>query len=225
MSSHVSVVGTVATRPNRFATPGRASVCSFRVAANERRYNREAERWEDGDTNWYTVVTFRGLADHAEQSFAVGDRIVVTGRLRVRQWSTAEKSGTSVEIDAEAVGHDVRWGVSSFRKHRSADADGSAFGAEAEHPEGGSPVPEFGSPDRGLAEAALDRWPRSAETVGTEGSGAEAFGLEDAGAESAAGDDTGRAGSRPAVAGSEDPDGGHTEEQVSADGFTPSVAA
>ena len=119
MSTNISIIGTVATDPRLTETDSGLSVCSFRLASNERRYDRSRGEWVDGDTNWFTVSAFRSLAAHARDSFAKGDRVIVSGRLRIRDWKTEEKSGTSVEVDADALGHDVRWGVSTFRKHRS----------------------------------------------------------------------------------------------------------
>lgn len=45
-----------------------------------------------------------------------GQRVVVTGRLRIRDWEADEKKGTSVEVDAEAMGHDLSWGSSVFTR-------------------------------------------------------------------------------------------------------------
>ena len=36
------------------------------------------------------------------------------GRLRVRDWDNGERAGTSVEIEAESIGHDLVWGSSTF---------------------------------------------------------------------------------------------------------------
>lgn len=119
MTNPVCVVGTVATAPRLIRTQSGVSLCSFRLASTERRYNREAGEWSDGDTNWFTVSVFRDMAGNAATSFAKGDRVVVTGRLRVRRWEQKEKdrSGLAVEIDADALGHDLRWGISRFTKH------------------------------------------------------------------------------------------------------------
>lgn len=119
MNTQLCIVGTVATDPRLIETNANIPLCSFRVASTERRYDRAKGDWVDGETNWFSVSAFRGLAVHAKDSFAKGDRVIVTGRLRVRSWESGEKSGTSVDIDADALGHDVRWGVSTFRKHRS----------------------------------------------------------------------------------------------------------
>ena len=42
--------------------------------------------------------------------------MIINGKLKVRKWEKDDRSGTSVEIEAEAIGHDVRWGVSKFEK-------------------------------------------------------------------------------------------------------------
>lgn len=120
MTISVCVVGTVATTPKLISTPGKVTLCTFRIAATERKYDRERSQWVDGETNWLTVNTFRGLADHSAASFSTGDRVIVNGRLRVRAWETEEKSGTSVEVEADAIGHDLRWGTSTFAKQNAA---------------------------------------------------------------------------------------------------------
>lgn len=123
MSTPISVIGTIATDPRFMHPAGGTPLCSFRVASNDRRYDREQGAWVDGETNWFGVTAFRGLADHASRSLRKGDRVVVVGRLRIRQWETDERSGTAVEVDAEALGHDLRWGVSQFAKRIGAAAD------------------------------------------------------------------------------------------------------
>lgn len=122
MSNPIHVIGTVATEPKLVATQSGVPLCTFRLASGDRRFDRAKNQWVDGETNWYTVTAFRSLARHSHQSLQKGQRIIVSGRLRVRRWETSEKSGTSVEIDADAVGHDLRWGVSSFERTPVAEA-------------------------------------------------------------------------------------------------------
>lgn len=124
MASTIKVVGTVATEPKEIQLSTGTQLCSFRFASNERRYDKKSESWVNSDTNWFTVNVFNTLAKNALQSFNKGDRLIVSGRLRVKQWERDEKTGTSVEIDADALGHDVRWGVSSFQKSIQTDVAG-----------------------------------------------------------------------------------------------------
>ena len=48
--------------------------------------------------------------------WAKGDRIIVTGKLRVRDWDNGERTGTSVEIEADSIGHDLSWGSAKFTR-------------------------------------------------------------------------------------------------------------
>jgi len=119
-NSTITIVGTVASAPRVVTAQSGVSICSFRLASGERRYDRVQQKWVDGDTSWFGVTAFRALADHALESFRKGERVIVHGRLRVREWENGERSGTSAEIDADALGHDLRWGVSRFEKRSGA---------------------------------------------------------------------------------------------------------
>jgi hypothetical protein len=56
------------------------------------------------------------LAENVALSVHKGQALVVTGKLKVKQWQDAEKSGTNVEIDATVIGHDLNRGTSEFTK-------------------------------------------------------------------------------------------------------------
>lgn len=116
MSNHLTVVGTVATVPRLVGAGTPTQLCTFRLASNERWYSADKGEWIDGPTSWFTVNAFRGLGSHAQESLAKGDRVIVHGRLRVREWTSRERSGTTAEIDADALGPDLRWGVSAFTR-------------------------------------------------------------------------------------------------------------
>lgn len=115
MSDTISIVGNVATDPKQHA-PGGIPITSFRLAVSQRRYDKSAGEWVDGATNWYSISAFRGLGEHTLSSVKKGDRVFVSGRLRIRDWTAGEKSGTSAEIEAESLGHDLLWGTTVFTK-------------------------------------------------------------------------------------------------------------
>ena len=139
MSNHITVIGTVATAPQEIGAGSQTSFCTFRLACNERRYDREKNEWVDGPTNWVTVNAFRSLGAHAKDSFAIGDRVIATGRLRVRRWERDDKTGTAVEIEADALGHDLRWGVSKFQKLSGAAKSQPGAAAALDEPVDTSP--------------------------------------------------------------------------------------
>ena len=116
MSELISVAGLVATTPRHLVTQDGLPITSFRLASSQRRFDRSQNKWIDGETNWYTVTGFRQLAINASTSVSKGDRILVTGKLRVRDWDNGERAGTSVEIEAESIGHDLSWGNAVFTR-------------------------------------------------------------------------------------------------------------
>ena len=123
MFDTITVVGNVATEPQYRRMPTGVIVTSFRVACTQRRQDKVTGEWSDASTNWFSASTYRGLAEHAHSSLHKGDRVILTGRLRVRNWEAGAKRGTNVEIDVDAVGHDLLWGTSRFTKDAAAHDD------------------------------------------------------------------------------------------------------
>ncbi|WP_426319697.1 single-stranded DNA-binding protein [Microbacterium sp. E-13] len=119
---NITIVGNVATAPERKHTATGVPITTFRVASGLRRFDSETRTWSDSGTNWYTVSAFRSLADHAYKSLQTGDRVILMGRLRLREWDNGTRRGTAIEIDADAVGHDLRWGTSTFVRVARRDA-------------------------------------------------------------------------------------------------------
>jgi single-strand DNA-binding protein len=116
MSEVTTITGLVATTPRHLVTQDGLPITSFRLAAAHRRFDRTSNRWVDGETNWYTITAFRQLAINLAGSISKGERIIATGKLRVRDWDNGERAGTSVELEAESVGHDLTWGTAVFTR-------------------------------------------------------------------------------------------------------------
>jgi single-strand DNA-binding protein len=113
----VTVLGTVCSEV-RFSTAGDSGVpvARFQVRSLPRRYDRRSGTWSDGEPSFYSVTCWRRLAEHAASSLGVGDPVVATGRLRISRWRRQEETMVSAEIDAQSVGHDLRWGTSVYRR-------------------------------------------------------------------------------------------------------------
>lgn len=143
MSDSITVTGLVATSPRHIVTSEGLAITSFRLASTQRVYDREAGKFIDRDTNWYTVTAFRALAVNAAASIGKGDRIIVAGRLRIRDWSSDDRSGTTVEVEAEHIGHDLAWGTTRFTRAAVAAVEpvAEASADEAEADEADAPVP------------------------------------------------------------------------------------
>lgn len=116
MNDTVTILGRVGNDPIRSETTTGVPVINFRVASPQRRYDSKTQEWVETGTNWYNVSAFRQLAEHAKASLHSGDGVIVTGRLKVRAWENNGRKGTSVDLEADAIGHDLRWGSSAFAK-------------------------------------------------------------------------------------------------------------
>lgn len=117
MTEHLTVRGFVGGDIRLITTEKGLPIASFRVGSTPRRLNRETGEWENGETNWYSVTCFRQLATNVHAAVRKGDPVVVSGRLRIRPWENqAGQRGTSVEVDADGVGHDLTFGTGSFMR-------------------------------------------------------------------------------------------------------------
>ena len=114
MTETLTILGRVATEPVLARTAGGTPVTNFRLASTHRRFDQASQTWVDAGTNWYSVAAFRQLGEHVKASLRTGDSVIVTGRLKIRTWEAGGKQGTSVDIDADAIGHDLRWGTSAY---------------------------------------------------------------------------------------------------------------
>jgi single-strand DNA-binding protein len=130
--TYVTVSGVVASDPRAMVLDNSVRITSFRLASTPRRRDR-AGQWVDGDTTWLNVTCWRNLAANAAASIHKRDRVVVHGRLRVRSYTTAEGvERLAVEVEADAVGHDLAFGTSEFARVRRAEPVAQPGRAEAD---------------------------------------------------------------------------------------------
>src|SRR5690554_5032352 len=153
MTDTITLTGLVATEPKHLTTAEGLPITSFRLASSLRRFDRKTQTWVEVGTNWYTVSSFRRLAMSAAASIAKGDRVIVTGRLRLREWQNADKAGMSIEVDADVLGHDLNWGTAKYMRTMS----GNEFAA--------GPTDAFAAPREGDAAPGQDDDPSEEQFV------------------------------------------------------------
>jgi single-strand DNA-binding protein len=128
----VTVRGNVATDVVTRQTDGGTPLASFRLAVTARRWSPVEKKTVDVDTSFYTVTCWRGLAENVRVSLHRGEPVVVTGRLRVRDFVHDNQPRTSADIVADAVGHDLSWGQAGFaRVVRTERVDPDQIAADA----------------------------------------------------------------------------------------------
>ena len=114
--TYVTVSGNVVGDPVARLTKADVPFVTFRVASNVRRVNFKTGEYIDAGTNFVNVTAFRALGINLANSLKKGEPVIVYGRMRINQWVNGDKSGTTVEIDAYNVGHDLTWGQTRFIK-------------------------------------------------------------------------------------------------------------
>ncbi|MET8566730.1 single-stranded DNA-binding protein [Streptomyces sp. NPDC004783] len=144
----ICAVGNVATQPV-FRDLASGPSARFRLAVTARYWDREKNTWTDGHTNFFTVWANRQLATNAAASLAVGEPVVVHGRLKVRTDVREGQSRTSADIDAVAIGHDLSRGTAAFRRTNRAEPAASPP----------RPEPNWETPPADRASADTDQRP------------------------------------------------------------------
>jgi single-strand DNA-binding protein len=115
--AHVTLVGWIAQEPFFTVTQHGTPFLSLRVGCTPRRFDRQLGQWQDLEPQFMTVNCWRGLAENVNASeLTRGDPVLVTGRLRIRQYVKDGQLRFSAEIEAITLGHDLTRGSAQFRR-------------------------------------------------------------------------------------------------------------
>ena len=113
----ITIAGNLTADPDLRYTQTGIAVAAFTVAASRRTYDSDSGQWKDADTLFLRCSVWRELAEHAAESLTKGTRVVVTGRLRQREYETTEGDKRTVyEVDADDVGPSLRWATAKITK-------------------------------------------------------------------------------------------------------------
>lgn len=122
-----TVVGNVITDVKQRRITDGTRVASFRVASNERRFDKETQSWVNGDSLYVSVTCWRKLALGVTASLTKGDPVMVTGRLFTRGYEIEGQKRSVTELEAFAVGPDLSRCVADVtRASRKASEDAPA---------------------------------------------------------------------------------------------------
>jgi single-strand DNA-binding protein len=98
----VVLVGNVGRNPDVQYIEGDIPMAKFPLATTETR--RDSQGQLISETEWHTIVLWRGLADLAAKYLHKGSLVYVEGRLRTRKWEDKEKGWRSqTEILADNI--------------------------------------------------------------------------------------------------------------------------
>jgi single-strand DNA-binding protein len=100
--NQLTVSGNLTRDPELRNLPSGQSICSIRIAHNER-YKDAADTWQDRAA-YFDVTIWGGLGEWISKNVSSGEKVVVAGRLRWREWETKDKDKRqAVDITADSV--------------------------------------------------------------------------------------------------------------------------
>jgi len=100
MNPKTVIVGRVGQDPESIGTGIR-----FRVATSDRFKNDKSGQWEDGETSWWTVKAWKGLAEQSKSILKKGQEVIIYGSMREENWTdSAGNKKVSYELVADQIG-------------------------------------------------------------------------------------------------------------------------
>jgi len=128
----ITVVGNLVADPELRFTPSGQPVATFRVASTPRMRDNATGEWKDGDSLFLSCNVWRQAAENVAESLQRGMRVIVTGRLRQRNYETKEgEKRTVYEVEVDDVGPSLRNASAKVnRVARSGGGDGGYGGGQ-----------------------------------------------------------------------------------------------
>lgn len=98
----VILIGNLTRDPEQASTPSGVLVCKFAIAVSRDFANAEGNK----ETDFFNIITWRGLADNCGKYLKKGNKVAVVGTLQNRQYE--DKEGVVRHI-TEIVASDVEF--------------------------------------------------------------------------------------------------------------------
>jgi single-strand DNA-binding protein len=160
----ITVVGNLVADPELRFTPSGQPVATFRVASTPRVMDRQTNEWKDGDSLFLTCNVWRQAAENVAESLQRGMRVIVTGRLKQRNYETKEgEKRTVYEVEVDDVGPSLRNASAKVNRvsrgggeggfsgggNRAAGSSNSGYGGQSSSSGGGSKTEDPWASDAG----------------------------------------------------------------------------
>ncbi|HEV2377976.1 MAG TPA: single-stranded DNA-binding protein [Streptosporangiaceae bacterium] len=155
--TQITVVGNIVNDPELRYTPTGQAVAAFRVASTPRFRDQATGEWKDGEALFLSCNVWRQAAENVAESLQRGMRVIVSGRLKQRQYETREgEKRTVYEVEVDEVGPSLRYasakvaksnrsgGSGGFGSGGSGGFGGGSGGRPSEDPWAAEPSESFG---------------------------------------------------------------------------------
>ena len=154
----ITVVGNLVADPELRFTPSGQPVATFRVASTPRMRDAASGEWKDGDSLFLTCNVWRQAAENVAESLQRGMRVIVTGRLKQRNYETKEgEKRTVYEVEVDDVGPSLRNASAKVNRASRGSGEGG-FGGGGGNRSGGGYGGGQGSSGGGSSSRNEDPW-------------------------------------------------------------------
>lgn len=125
--SSITLVGNLTREPELRFTANGKGVASFGLAVS-RRFQVNGE-WQE-KTSFFNVSAWDNLGENIAATLTKGMRVIVHGRLEVREYEARDGGGkrTSVDIIADEIGPSLRWARATVERTERTGGEGGSGG-------------------------------------------------------------------------------------------------
>lgn len=127
----ITIVGNLTRDPELRTLNNGSNVVNFTIAASERRFNRDTNQWEDGDTLFLNCSAWDSphapVASNIANSLAKGMTVLAQGRLAQRSYQAQDGTQrTVVELRVDQIGPSLRRATAQVTRQQN--SNGGGFG-------------------------------------------------------------------------------------------------
>ncbi len=132
----ITIVGNLTRDPELRTLNNGSVVANFTIASSERRFNRDTNQWEDGDTLFINCSAWDSqhapLASNIAHSLSKGMTVIAQGRLTQRTYETENhEKRTVVELRVDQIGPSLRRATAQVTRQQNSNGGFGGFGQPA----------------------------------------------------------------------------------------------
>lgn len=132
----ITIVGNLTRDPELRTLNNGSTVVNFTIASSERRFNRDTNQWEDGDTLFLNCSAWDSshatLASNIANSLAKGMTVIAQGRLAQRSYQAQDGTQrTVVELRVDHIGPSLRRATAQVTRQQNSNGGFGGFGQPA----------------------------------------------------------------------------------------------
>lgn len=152
----ITIEGNLTADPELRFTPSGAPVANFTVASTPRKFDRNSNEWNDGETLFLRCSIWREAAENVAESLVKGAAVLARGALKSRTYETREgEKRTAWEMDVYNVGPSLRRATASVTKNPKGQGGGGQSQSSQPSQSGGN---DWGGSNDGGQAQGQDPW-------------------------------------------------------------------